>query len=377
MPSPLRALPFLFALATTLPAAAAVTAESAGPAPDGKIATWYTLTNAHGIEVRLLDFGATITSVETPDRDGKLADIVLGWPTLAGWMANRPHFGSTPGRFANRLAYGKMVIDGRPYQIPTNSESNGIPSTLHGGKVGFDKHVWTSRILKELNAVELTLVSPDGDQGFPGKVTVTATFILNEADELRIVYLATTDRNTVINLTNHSYWNLTGDAHHDILKESVTINAEQYLPMTSGNVPSGKIASVAGTPFDFRTPKVVGEQLKESTDEQLVLARGFDHCMILPRASGTVRFAARITDPESGRMLELSSDQPAVQFYTANNLSDVTGKDGVAYHSKSAICLEAEQFPNAPNEPRFPSAELRPGETYRQTMIWHFGLSPN
>ena len=362
---------------TLLPAApllATVTSTPAGTTADGKKITWYTLTNKQGLRVRILDFGPTLTSVETPDRDGHLGDITLGQNSLEGWLANRPHFGTMLGRFANRLAYGKMVIDGRTYTIPTNSVAAGIPATIHGGAVGFDKQVWKSRAIKETNSVEMTLVSPNGDQGFPGTLSVSVTFILNDSDELRIVCLATADHDTVVNLSNHTYWNLSCDGAKDVLGDSVQIEADKYLPMNAGHIPNGKIEPVEGTPFDFTTPKVIGEQLKQP-DEQLAMAGGYDHCMVL-RKSTSVRLAARVSDPASGRVLELYSDQPGVQFYTANSVAKgFVGKGGVAYVPHAAFCLEPEKFPNSPNEPSFPSAELRLGETYRQTMVWRFSVA--
>lgn len=357
------------------PLAASVASSPFGKMPDGRPMTCYTLTNAHGLRVRVLDYGAILASVETPDRNGKFADVTLGYDSAEGWLGGTSYFGATVGRYANRIAGGKFTLDGRTYALGLNNSPGGIPCHLHGGAVGFNKMLWAGRILEGSNGVEFLLTSGDGDQGYPGTLKAKVTYALTGNDELRIDYEATTDKPTVVNLTNHAYWNLTGDMHRKILGHRVEIEAGEMLPVNAGLIPTGKLEPVAGSPFDFSRERVVGDVIG-AADLQLRLGNGFDHCWVLRGGPG-LRLAARVSDPESGRMMELFSDQPGLQFYTGNFLDgSAKGKGGVAYQFRTGLCFEPEKFPDSPNQPQFQSPVLRPGEVYRHAILWRFSTLP-
>ena len=346
-----------------------VVREVFGTMPDGREVAIFTLTNANGLRARITEYGAILVSLEVPDRDGKLADVTHGYDTLEGWLTNTSYFGATVGRFANRIAHGKFTLDGREYQLATNNDPGGIPCHLHGGGVGFDKVLWSGTATE--NGVELTYLSPDGEEGYPGDLTVKVVYELNDDNELLWKASATTDAPTIINLAHHSYWNLSGNPESSINDHILTLEADHYLPTNAGLIPTGEIAPVAGTPMDFTRPAEIGARV-DAEFEALDFGGGYDHAWVLREGDG-VRLAARLSDPKSGRVMEILTDQPAIQFYGGNFLDGtVAGKGGVRYPHRSALCLETENFPDAPNHPDFPSAVLRPGETYTHTMIHRF-----
>lgn len=328
----------------------------------------YTLTSGQ-IEVRITDFGAHLVAIRTPDRTGKVADICLGFDSLQGYLqVPNAYLGAVVGRYGNRIARGRFVIDGETFQIPVN---NG-PNALHGGPKGFDRYIWQSNELP--NGVEFTHLSPDADMGFPGALTARVRYTLS-GNNLRLDYTATTDKSTVLNLTNHAYFNLRGDDDGDILGHQVQINASRYTPTDAGQIPTGEIAAVDGTPLDFRTPAVIGARINEPF-EQLVLGRGYDHNFIVDGPAGTLRCAARVTEPSTGRTLTVETDQPAVQFYSGNFLDGtLTGRHGRKYSQRTGFCLETQHFPDSPNHPNFPTTLLRPGETFRSTTTLTFAAS--
>ena len=342
-----------------------VTRASFGSTADGKPVDVYTLKD-HALEIRITNFGAHIIAVLAPDRNGKVADVVLGYDTQAGYDADRKtYMGSVPGRYANRIANAQFTLDGKTYHLPAN---NG-PNTLHGGTEGFDRKIWTARQVPD--GVELTLVSPDGDQGFPGTLTAHVKYTLS-GDRLRIEYSATTDKPTVLNLTNHTYFNLAG--HGDILGDIVTIHASRFTPTDKTLIPTGELAPVAGTPFDFETPHVIGERI-HTDNPQLNGAKGYDHNFVLDGPHDLTHPAATVLDPGSGRMLTVYTTQPGVQFYTGNSLDgSTTGHDGMNYAQYDGLCLETQHFPDSPNHPAFPTTTLNPGQTFHSTTVFQFSV---
>jgi len=347
------------------------------PSPDGPSVEEFTLTNAHGIEVRAITYGAIITVIRTPDRFGKLADIVFGFDSLQGYLAQSPYFGAIVGRFANRIAHGQFSLDGMTYHLATN---NG-PNSLHGGLRGFDKVLWTAEPVQSDSGAGVVFhyLSPNGEEGYPGNVDVRVTYMLTPRDELVVDYTATTDKATPLNLSQHSYWNLHGDGKGDILDHILTLDASAYTPVDSTLIPTGQITAVAGTPFDFRSPTVIGARI-EQPNKQLRFGKGYDHNWVLDRPAGggtaLVR-AAGLVDSTSGRTLEISTSEPGIQFYSGNFLDGtITGKHGVVYGHRAALCLETQHFPDSPNHPNFPSTILRPGETYHSRTVFSFGLLP-
>lgn len=343
-----------------------------GTTPCGREVRLFTLTNRHGLTAKVCTFGALLVSMEVPDRDGIRADITHGFDALDGWLVNGPYFGATIGRFGNRIAGGMFSLDGKSYTLATNNDPGGIPCHLHGGIKGFNKAVWEV-VSSSGNSVTLTHTSPDGDEGYPGTLTTKVTYTLTDDNELVWQVEAITDAPTIVNIVHHSYWNLSGDPTSSITDHELAIHADQYLPTTPGLIPTGETAPVIGTPMDFTRPTVIGSRLGEDF-EALRLGNGYDHCWVLRPGEG-VRSAARVRDPKSGRVMEVLTDQPGIQFYDASFLDGVTpGKGGVAYGSRSALCLETEGFPDSPNQPAFPSPILRPGETYRHTLVHRFSL---
>jgi aldose 1-epimerase len=341
-----------------------------GTTPEGREVKIFTLTNKHGLKARVTEYGAILVSMETPDASGKLADITHGYDTLEGWLTNTSYFGATIGRFGNRIKHGRFTLDGKHYTLARNNEPGGIPCALHGGLRGFDKVVWSGKPTAD-NGVEFTYVSLDGEEGYPGNLTVKITYTLTEANELKWEAHATTDAPTVVNLVHHTYWNLSGDPATSINDHHLMLAAPAFLPTDAGLIPTGAIAPVAGTPLDFTKPRVIGERV-DADFEALKFGGGYDHCWVLEPDSG-VRLAARVQDPKTGRVMELSTDQPAIQFYGANFLDGTAcGKQGVRYGRRSALCLETEGFPDSPNQPTFPSPVLRPGQTYRHVMVHKF-----
>lgn len=347
-----------------------VTRRVFGATEDGTTVELYTLTNRRGLEAGVMTYGGTLVSLRVPDHAGALADITLGFASLAPYLAGHPYFGALVGRYANRIAGGAFRLGGVTYTLARN---NG-PNHLHGGLRGFDKVIWRAQPRAEPGAagVELRYVSRDGEEGYPGTLAATVVYTLTEADELRLDYTATTDRETVVNLSNHTYFNLAGGG--DIRGHEVRLFAGRFLPVDESLIPTGELRPVRGTPMDFTAPTVVGERLGAG-DEQMRLARGgYDHCWVLDSGGGALARAARVEEPASGRVLEVATTQPAVQFYTGNFLDgSITGRHGRAYAKHAGFCLETQHFPDSPNQPAFPSTLLRPGETYRQTTIFRFG----
>jgi aldose 1-epimerase len=338
-----------------------------GHTADGTTVRLYTLTSAQ-IEVRVTTYGAHLVSVRTPDRAGKMADIALGYDSLDTYLIKpNPYIGAVVGRYGNRIAKGQFTIDGKSYQIPVN---NG-PNALHGGPKGFDQYVWKSQEVPD--GVEFTHVSPDGDMGFPGTMTAKVRYTL-KGSTLRIDYSATTDKATIVNLTNHTYWNLHGDEKGNILDERIEINADKFTPVDATLIPTGELAPVAGTPLDFRKPEVIGARI-DADDEQMKRAGGYDFNFVLNGTPGTLRVAAIATDPGSGRKLTVETTEPGVQFYSGNFLDGTfTGRHGIKYEKHWGFCLETQHFPDSPNHPDFPSTELKPGETMQSTTTFTFGV---
>jgi aldose 1-epimerase len=336
-----------------------------GKTAEGVEVPIYTLTSAR-IEVRVMAYGAHIVSIRTPDRNGKMADVVLGYDSLQEYLNDtKTHFGSVVGRYGNRIALGKFSIDGVSYQVPVNNGRN----ALHGGPIGFDRFVWQSKEVP--GGVEFTLVSPDGDMGFPGTLTSKVRYTL-AGDRLRIDYSATTDKPTVLNLTNHAYFNLRGDDQGDILNETLELNADHFTPASAEAIPTGELAPVAGTPFDFRKPAVIGSRINDD-NQQLKFGSGYDHNWVVNGHAGTLRLAAIVTDPDSGRKMTVETTQPGVQFYTSNHLDGTfTTRHGVKAVVHSALCLETQHFPDSPNHPAFPSTLLRPGQAFHETTTFAF-----
>lgn len=347
------------------------TVTSFGKLPDGREAKLFTLTNDKGMRARISDLGATLVSMEVPDKAGKSVDVTLGFDAPEGYLSKEnAYFGATVGRFGNRIADGKFTLDGKAYTLATNDKPGEIPCHLHGGNIGFNKVLWSGETNDANNSVTLTYVSEDGEEGYPGTLTAKVTYTLT-ANELKWEASATTTAPTVLNLVHHSYWNLSGDPTSSINDHVLTLEADQFLPTNAGLIPTGKLEPVAGTPMDFTKPTVIGERV-EADFEALKLAGGYDHAWVL-RAGEGVRLAARLKDPKSGRVLEVLTDKPAIQFYGGNFLDgSAVGKGGVKYPHRSACCLETEGYPDAPNQPTFPSSVLRPGETYTHTMILKF-----
>jgi aldose 1-epimerase len=339
--------------------------------PDGTAVDEFTLTNRNGIDVRIITYGAIVRSLRVPDRTGRMADIVHGFDSLEGYLAGHPYFGAVIGRYGNRIGGARFSLDGRAYELAAN---NG-PNHLHGGVRGFDKHVWRAGRLPQGTGVVFTRTSPDGEEGYPGALEVRVTYTLTDANELGIEYEATTDRPTPVNLTNHSYFNLGGHDSGDILDHEVMLHAEAYTPVDATLIPTGAIAPVEGTPFDFRRPARVGARINQP-HEQLKFGRGYDHNFVLSRKGDGLQPAARVTEPKSGRTLDVATTEPGVQFYTGNFLDgSVRGKGGTAYAHRSALCLETQHFPDSPNKPQFPSTILRPGAQYRSRTVFTFGVA--
>jgi len=352
-------------LLTASLAQGAVTKAPWGKTSDGTPVEIYTLTDS-SLTVRITDFGAHIVSIEAPGRDGTKADVVLGYKDIAGYVAdNKTYMGSVVGRYGNRIAKGTFSLDGHAFHIPLNNNAN----TLHGGTIGFDRKVWTAKQIP--NGVELTLVSPDGDMGYPGMLTARVRYTL-EGKSLKIEYSATTDKPTVVNLTNHSYFNLAGERSGTILDQQLMLNADRYTPIDAGLIPTGDLAPVQGTPLDFRHATAIGERI-HADNEQLKLAGGYDHNFVLDGRG--MREAAKLVDPKSGRSLTITTTEPGVQFYSGNFLDGTnTGAGGAPYQKYAGLCLETQHFPDSPNEPSFPSTELKPGQTLHSTTVFTFGV---
>lgn len=347
-----------------------VTCEPFGVHKSGQPVDLYTLTNARGMKVTLTNFGGKVVSLHVPDRMGVSADVVQGYATYPEWEKGGPYFGATIGRFGNRIAKGCFTVDGQAYQLARNNGEN----ALHGGPgKGFHNVVWKGREIYEKGAagVELTYVSPDGEEGYPGRLETRVTYLLTERNELRIRYHATTDKATPVNLTHHSFFNLRGEGNGDILGHRLTILADVFTPVDATLIPTGELRPVAGTPFDFRTPHAIGERI-EAKDEQLAFGKGYDHNFVL-RPGKWLRLAATLVEPDSGRRMDVLTTEPGLQFYSGNFLDGTDkGKRGVGYAFRSALCLETQHFPDSPNQPTFPSTILRPGKVYRSETVYRF-----
>jgi aldose 1-epimerase len=348
-----------------------ITKASFGALSDGTPVDLYSMRNKAGIEARVITYGGIIVSLKTAGRNGPFGDIVLGFDSLAGYVHDSPYFGAIVGRYANRIAKGRFTLDGRTYQLPINNP----PNSLHGGDRGFDKVVWQATPIEQTDGVSLVLshVSPDGDQGYPGTVHAQVTYTLTDKDELSVEYKATTDKATPINLSQHTYFNLTGNAQRDVLGHVLTLNADRYTPVDSTLIPTGELASVAGTPFDFRMPTPIGARIDEK-DEQLRRGRGYDHNLVLSRSGAGLAHAAHVLEPSSGRVMDVYTTEPGVQFYSGNFLDGtVHGKQGRVYRFRDGFCLETQHFPDSPNKPQFPSTILRPGEEFSSKTVFVFG----
>jgi aldose 1-epimerase len=354
----------LIMLTSTMQGKTSVNKQAFGRTSDGAAVDLYTLADGK-VEVRITNYGGIIVSLRTPDREGKLDDVVLGYDSFDGYRTNPAYFGAIIGRYANRIARGRFQLDGKTYSIPKNNGDN----TLHGGIRGFDKKLWTAREIKD--GIELTYVSKDGEEGFPGTLTTTVSYTLN-GGALRIEYSATTDKDTVLNLTNHSYFNLAGQGAGEVLGHVVKIDASKFTPVDASLIPTGELKPVQGTPFDFRTPHAIGERI-DANDEQLRLGMGYDHNFVLDHPEGQLAEAAEVYEPTTGRILRVLTTQPAVQLYTGNHLDgSITGKHGVVYKPRFAFCLETQHFPDSPNHPSFPSTELKPGQKFHNVTIFQF-----
>ncbi|HYX29413.1 MAG TPA: aldose epimerase family protein [Pyrinomonadaceae bacterium] len=355
------------------PGQAKVTKESFGKTPDGQNVNIYTLTNSRGAEVKITNYGGIVTALKVPDLKGTLGDIVLGFDNLDDYLKGTPYFGALIGRYGNRIAKGRFTLDGVEYKLAVNNGEN----HLHGGIRGFDKAVWTALPLKIPNgaALRLTYLSKDGEEGYPGNLSVKVIYTLTNANELKIEYSASTDRDTVVNLTHHSYFNLAGQGNGDILNHRLFINAARFTPTDAGSIPTGELRSVHGTPFDFTRATAIGARINQD-DEQLKLAKGYDHNFVLNGKMGTLRRAARVLEPSSGRVLEVWTTEPGIQFYTGNFLDGtLTGKDGKVYQQRYGFCLETQHYPDSPNKPKFPTTVLRKGGRYHTVTIYRFSTS--
>lgn len=343
--------------------------SSFGTLPDGRAVDLYTLRNQQGMEVRISNYGGTIVSWTAPDRDGKYEDIVLGCDSLSGYLKGVPYFGAIIGRYGNRIAKGKFSLDGVEYSLATNN----IGNHLHGGITGFDKVLWTAApIAATLPILKLSYLSKDGEEGYPGNLHVEVTYTLQKDNSLKIEYKATTDKKTIVNLTNHSYFNLAGKG--DILNHELALIAYKYLPVDSTLIPTGERRKVDKTAFDFRKPVKIGARINDA-DQQLKYGLGYDHCWLLMDTAANMKPAAFLIDPVSGRRMDVFTTEPAIQFYSGNFLDGtITGKGGVKYQYRSGLCLETEHFPDAPNKPKFPGTVLEKGRIYRSETVYRFGV---
>jgi aldose 1-epimerase len=341
-----------------------------GKLPDGREVEQYTLTNKSGATVKVINFGAVVTSLTVPDRNGKFEDVVLGYDSLQGYIDGSSYFGAIVGRYGNRIGKGQFSLEGKKYQVTVNDGEN----HLHGGKIGFNKVLWTAKTVQDSAgpSLQLTYISKDGEEGYPGTVTLSVTYTLTDKNELRIVYEGTTDKTTVLNPTHHSYFNLSGSFNNTILDQLVTIEADSMTPVDKGLITTGKYLDVTNTPMDFRTPTAIGARINDKF-EQLIFGHGYDHNWVIKNYSkGKVRKAAEVYEPKSGRVMTVYTDQPGLQFYTGNFLDGTAHGKGVSYQQRTGLCLEAQCFPDSPNKPEFPSATLKPGEVYHQTTIYQF-----
>ncbi|WP_299707826.1 aldose epimerase family protein [uncultured Pontibacter sp.] len=340
-----------------------IKSEPFGTAPNGQEVQLYTLTNAEGMTVKITNYGAIVTSIQTPDRDGNIGEVALGFDSVDGYVPNDPHFGGIVGRYANRIAKGKFTLDGQEYTLAVNN----APNHLHGGITGFDRVVWQAEPLQKQNAIRLTYVSKDGEEGYPGNLTVVVTYTLTGFNALKIDYEATTDKATPVNLTNHSYFNLSAGKEKDILNHIVTIHADQFTATDETLIPTGELAPVKGTPYDFTSPTRVGERIDN------LQGYGYDLNYVVRYGGEKLVHAATVEEPITGRVMKVQTTQPGIQLYTAYHLDGtLTGHNNTTYNRYAGLCLEAQHFPDSPNQESFPSSILRPGEKYSETTIYKF-----
>lgn len=341
-----------------------------GKLPDQRDVLMYTLANRSGATMQVINYGATITSLRVPDRNGKIEDVVLGYDTLQGYLGGSSYLGAIVGRYGNRIGKGRFQIDGTQYQLPINDGEN----HLHGGRVGFDKVLWDGKVLDDAaeSSVQFQYVSRDGEEGYPGTVTLKVTYALTDANEVRITYEGTTDKPTILNPTQHSYFNLSGVFTRTILDHTLMIESDAITPVDRGLIPTGQLLPVENTPMDFRTATAIGARI-DADNEQLAFGRGYDHNWVLRGSAGQVRKAAEVYESTSGRLMTVFTDQPGLQFYSGNFLDGTAkGKGSIAYQRRTGLCLETQAFPDTPNKPQFPQVTLRPGQTYHQTTIYQF-----
>lgn len=363
-------------LALTAPASIAaprleVTKAPFGTLADGQKVDVYTLTNSKGAQVRILNYGGIIQSIKVPDNRGRIGDVLLGFDTLDGYVKDTTYQGAIAGRYANRIAKGRFTLDGQTYKLATNNGTN----HLHGGNKGFNTKVWQARPIRTAGAVgvELRYLSPRGQEGYPGALNSRVVYTFDNQNRLRINYYATTDKATVINLTSHGYFNLAGAGNGTILNHKLELAANRYTPIDKTSIPFGTLDKVAGTPFDFRSPHLIGSRIN-AKNTQLSNGQGYDHNFVLNHRAGHLGFAAQASEPTTGRVLRVYTTEPGIQFYSGNFLDGFTGKYGRKYVRRSGFCLETQHYPDSPNQPKFPSTVLRPGQTYRQTTVYQFSV---
>lgn len=347
-----------------------MTTANYGKTKSGEEVKVHTLRNKNGMEVRVIDYGATIISIRVPDRNGEFADVALGFDRLSDYETKSPYFGCVVGRYGNRIAKGRFTLNGVSYSLATN---NG-PNALHGGLKGFDKAVWQAQTMQAPGgpSIKFTHVSKDGEEGYPGTLTMKMIYMLTDNNELRLDYVATTDKDTVVNLTNHSYFNLAGQGNGDILGHEMMLNAGNFTPVDATLIPTGELRPVKGTPFDFTKPTAIGARIAQN-NEQLQFGGGYDHNWVLDREGDGLSLAARVTEPTSGRVMEVLTTEPGIQFYCGNFLDGtLKGKEGKVYQKRYGLCLETQHYPDSPNHANFPPTTLKPGQTYRTTTVYKF-----
>jgi aldose 1-epimerase len=355
-----------FAQAPATKGKPSVTKKDYGKTSDGQAVELYTLSNANGMKAEIMTYGGALVSLTVPDRAGKFGDVLLGMDDVKGYETPVPYFGALIGRYGNRIGKAQFVLDGHTYKLPANDNGN----TLHGGIKGFDKRVWSAKPGTGAS-LELSYVSKDGEEGFPGTLSTKVAYTLTDKNELKIDYTATADKTTVANLTNHAYFNLAGPGEGTILAHEVTINADRFTPVDSTLIPTGELRAVKGTPFDFTKSTAIGARI-EQNDEQLKFGRGYDHNWVLNKGNGGLTKAAEVHDPKSGRVMEVSTTEPGLQFYTGNFLDGTLKGKGKSFQHRGAFCMETQHYPDSPNKPSFPSTTLKPGQTYKTSTVYRF-----
>jgi len=358
---------------TSTTPSASMKKDQFGKLPNGAPVDLYTMTNATGVSVAITTYGGRVVSLKTPDKKGTSGDIVLGFDSLDGYLGDNPYFGALIGRYGNRIGKAQFTLDGKVYKLFANDG----PNSLHGGKIGFDKVIWTGsdKSTTDIPALELRYTSKDGEEGYPGELLSIVTYSLTPQNELKIEYKATTDKSTVLNLTNHTYWNLAGAGEGDILGHELTIPASKFTPVDKTLIPTGELKSLDGSPFDFRTATAIGARI-DKDDPQLKFGKGYDHNYVLDAAGGSIARCALVHEPNSGRTMEVLTTHPGVQFYTGNFLDGtIKGKGGKVYPHRGALCLETQHFPDSPNHPKFPTTELKPGEEYKHSTVYKFSAA--